>query len=173
MHLRTALGAILLTTASVTPALAAPDQAASAKPSASTKPAQAAAARPAAKDVFLTVRDANVADAYGETPLHKAVAANDNATVLDNSAVIYSFAVDHLRNVTEAYRRRMLDGSVVQGVEGMVADIAGYSLRPWGFDPADVSQAVLLGYGLAHMLTRQLTELADRVKKLAPDEPHR
>ena len=43
--------------------------------------------------------------------------------------------------------RRMLDGSVAQGVEGMVADIAGYSLRPWGFDPADVSQAVLLGYG--------------------------
>jgi signal transduction histidine kinase len=32
--------------------------------------------------------------------------------------------------------------------------------------------AVLIGYGLAHMLTRQLTELADRVTKLAPDEPH-
>jgi hypothetical protein len=29
--------------------------------------------------------------------------------MLDRSAVIYSFAVDHLRNVTETYRRRMLD----------------------------------------------------------------
>ena len=29
--------------------------------------------------------------------------------MLNHSAVIYSFAVDHLRNVTEAYRRRMLD----------------------------------------------------------------
>lgn len=45
--------------------------------------------------------------------------------------------------------RRMLDGAVAQGVAGMVADIAGYSLRPWGFDPADVTQPVLLGYGTA------------------------
>jgi pimeloyl-ACP methyl ester carboxylesterase len=29
----------------------------------------------------------------------------------------------------------------------MVADIAGYMLRPWGFDPADVRVPVLLGYG--------------------------
>jgi hypothetical protein len=29
--------------------------------------------------------------------------------MLDRSVVIYSFAVDHLRNVTETYRRRMLD----------------------------------------------------------------
>ena len=45
--------------------------------------------------------------------------------------------------------RRMLDGAVAQGAVGMVADIAGYSLRPWGFDPADVTQPVLLGYGAA------------------------
>ena len=44
---------------------------------------------------------------------------------------------------------RMLDGAVAQGAVGMVADIAGYSLRPWGFDPADVTQPVLLGYGVA------------------------
>jgi pimeloyl-ACP methyl ester carboxylesterase len=43
----------------------------------------------------------------------------------------------------------MLDGAVAQGAVGMVADIAGYSLRPWGFDPADVTQPVLLGYGAA------------------------
>jgi hypothetical protein len=30
--------------------------------------------------------------------------------LLEKTAVIYSFAVDHLRNVTETYRRRMLDG---------------------------------------------------------------
>ena len=44
---------------------------------------------------------------------------------------------------------RMLKGAVAQGAVGMVADIAGYSLRPWGFDPADVAQPVLLGYGAA------------------------
>jgi pimeloyl-ACP methyl ester carboxylesterase len=43
----------------------------------------------------------------------------------------------------------MLDASLVQGSAGMVADIAGYSLRPWGFDPADVRVPVLLGYGVA------------------------
>ena len=40
----------------------------------------------------------------------------------------------------------MLDGATAQGVVGMVADIAGYSLRPWGFDPPR-SRGVLLGYG--------------------------
>lgn len=43
--------------------------------------------------------------------------------------------------------RTMLDGAVAQGVTGMVADIIGYSLRPWGFEPADVAQPALLGYG--------------------------
>jgi pimeloyl-ACP methyl ester carboxylesterase len=43
--------------------------------------------------------------------------------------------------------RVMLDRGFAQGVTGMVADIVGYSLRPWGFDPADVAQPVLLGYG--------------------------
>lgn len=45
--------------------------------------------------------------------------------------------------------QRMLGGAVAQGAVGMVADIAGYSLRPWGFDPADVAHPVLLGYGAA------------------------
>jgi pimeloyl-ACP methyl ester carboxylesterase len=48
--------------------------------------------------------------------------------------------------------RQMMDGATAQGVVGMVADIAGYSLRPWGFDPADVAAAVLLGYGAADAL---------------------
>jgi pimeloyl-ACP methyl ester carboxylesterase len=43
--------------------------------------------------------------------------------------------------------RAMLDAALEQGVAGMVADIAGYTLRPWGFDPSDVGAEVLLGYG--------------------------
>jgi pimeloyl-ACP methyl ester carboxylesterase len=45
--------------------------------------------------------------------------------------------------------RAMLDEALAQGGAGMVADIAGYTLRPWGFDPADVAAPVLLGYGSA------------------------
>ncbi len=41
----------------------------------------------------------------------------------------------------------MLDDALVQGACGMVADIAGYMLRPWGFEPADVRAEVLLVYG--------------------------
>lgn len=41
----------------------------------------------------------------------------------------------------------MLGVAVRQGTTGMVADIAGYSLRPWGFDPADVQARTLLLYG--------------------------
>ena len=42
---------------------------------------------------------------------------------------------------------RMMDDALAQGARGMVADIAGYSLQPWGFDPADVTADVLLAYG--------------------------
>lgn len=41
----------------------------------------------------------------------------------------------------------MLDRAFSQGGAGMVADIAGYSLRHWGFEPADVAAPVLLGFG--------------------------
>jgi pimeloyl-ACP methyl ester carboxylesterase len=34
-----------------------------------------------------------------------------------------------------------------QGAAGMAMDIAGYSLRPWGFDPSQVQQKTLLIYG--------------------------
>jgi pimeloyl-ACP methyl ester carboxylesterase len=43
--------------------------------------------------------------------------------------------------------RRMLDETLAQGTAGMVADVAGYTLQPWGFEPADVAADVLLGYG--------------------------
>ncbi|WP_219415563.1 alpha/beta fold hydrolase [Pseudonocardia nigra] len=45
--------------------------------------------------------------------------------------------------------RAMLDEALAQGGAGMIADIAGYTLQPWGFEPADVAAEVLLGYGAA------------------------
>lgn len=48
--------------------------------------------------------------------------------------------------------RRMLDEAFVQGGAGMVAEIAGYTLQHWGFESADVTAPVLLGYGAEDML---------------------
>ncbi|MEJ3657345.1 alpha/beta fold hydrolase [Actinomycetes bacterium KLBMP 9759] len=42
--------------------------------------------------------------------------------------------------------RDLVDSTLAQGVVGMVADVAGYSLRPWGFEPSSVAADVLLGY---------------------------
>ena len=47
-------------------------------------------------------------------------------------------------------RRRlgdMLQAAFAQGTHGLAADIAGYSLRPWGFEPGDVEAETLLIYG--------------------------
>jgi pimeloyl-ACP methyl ester carboxylesterase len=41
----------------------------------------------------------------------------------------------------------MLEAAFVQGARGLAADIAGYSLQPWGFEPADVRARTLLLYG--------------------------
>jgi pimeloyl-ACP methyl ester carboxylesterase len=43
----------------------------------------------------------------------------------------------------------MLDVAFSQGVTGLAADLAGYSLRPWGFDPGDVHAKTLLLNGSA------------------------
>lgn len=43
--------------------------------------------------------------------------------------------------------RRMLDTAFAAGAGGMAAEVGGYTLAPWGFDPADVRAEVLLGYG--------------------------
>jgi pimeloyl-ACP methyl ester carboxylesterase len=51
---------------------------------------------------------------------------------------------------TDGVRERlatMLAESYRQGATGMAQDIAGYTLAPWGFAPADVQQPVLLVYG--------------------------
>jgi pimeloyl-ACP methyl ester carboxylesterase len=51
---------------------------------------------------------------------------------------------------TDGVRARlatMLAESYRQGATGMAQDIAGYTLAPWGFEPAEVHQPVLLVYG--------------------------
>jgi pimeloyl-ACP methyl ester carboxylesterase len=40
----------------------------------------------------------------------------------------------------------MLEAAFAQGATGMAGDIAGYMLRPWGFDPAEVRAKTLLVY---------------------------
>ncbi len=47
----------------------------------------------------------------------------------------------------------MLDLALAQGPTGMVDDIAGYCLRPWGLRPAEVPAKVLLRYGTADPVT--------------------
>jgi pimeloyl-ACP methyl ester carboxylesterase len=41
----------------------------------------------------------------------------------------------------------MLATALQQGAAGIVADIASYTLRPWGFEPPDVAAKTLLLYG--------------------------
>ena len=41
----------------------------------------------------------------------------------------------------------MLQAAFAQGATGLSADIAGYCLRPWGFEPADVQAKTLCLYG--------------------------
>jgi len=41
----------------------------------------------------------------------------------------------------------MLRDAFVQGAAGMVRDIAGYTLQPWGFEPREVAAKTLLLYG--------------------------
>ena len=41
----------------------------------------------------------------------------------------------------------MLRAAFVQGSRGLAADIAGYCLQPWGFEPEDVQAETLLLYG--------------------------
>jgi len=43
----------------------------------------------------------------------------------------------------------MLAEAFAQGAEGMAADVAGYCLQPWGFEPGEVHQKTLLVYGAA------------------------
>jgi pimeloyl-ACP methyl ester carboxylesterase len=54
---------------------------------------------------------------------------------------------DVLTPPVRARLRTMLDVASAQGVTGVVADLAGYTLAEWGFAPAQVAAEVLLAYG--------------------------
>jgi pimeloyl-ACP methyl ester carboxylesterase len=43
--------------------------------------------------------------------------------------------------------QRMLDAAFAQGTAGVVADLAGYTVQPWGFAPDQIRADVLLCYG--------------------------
>lgn len=60
-------------------------------------------------------------------------------TPADDAALALPGARDRLE--------RMLQAAFAQGVKGMVGDIAGYCLQPWGFDPSEVQAKTLLLYG--------------------------
>ena len=47
----------------------------------------------------------------------------------------------------------LLRAAFAQGSTGLVSDLAGYTLRPWGFEPADVRAETLLLYGSADPIT--------------------
>jgi pimeloyl-ACP methyl ester carboxylesterase len=41
----------------------------------------------------------------------------------------------------------MLQTALAQGMQGLAADLAGYCLQPWGFEPAEVQAKTLCLYG--------------------------
>ena len=41
----------------------------------------------------------------------------------------------------------MLDAAFAQGAAGLAADLAGYTLRPWGFEPSQLQAKTLCLYG--------------------------
>ena len=73
--------------------------------------------------------------------------------------------------------RAMIELTLAQGDTGMIADLAGYTLRPWGFDPADVAAPVLLGYGAADFVGPQHGEwwqkkVQNGTLEIVPDVGH-
>ena len=72
----------------------------------------------------------------------------------------------------------MFGEAFAQGATGMVADIAGYCLRPWGFEPGDVGQKTLLVYGARDPMTGSKhgrwwqQHLPDARLEMVPDAGH-
>jgi pimeloyl-ACP methyl ester carboxylesterase len=72
----------------------------------------------------------------------------------------------------------MLRAAFAQGATGLAADIAGYCLQPWGFEPSEVEAKTLLLYGSRDPLAgpghaRWWHErLPDARLELAPDAGH-
>jgi pimeloyl-ACP methyl ester carboxylesterase len=70
-------------------------------------------------------------------------------------AVVGGGPVDEPALSRDGARQRvaaMLGEAFEQGATGMAADVAGYALRPWGFEPGDVRQKSLLIYGAGDKL---------------------
>jgi pimeloyl-ACP methyl ester carboxylesterase len=57
----------------------------------------------------------------------------------DDDALAIPGAAERLKN--------MMDAAFSQGTTGLAADIAGYCLHPWGFEPAEVQAKTLCLYG--------------------------
>lgn len=95
------------------------------------------------------LRGASAADAHAALtaamgPMVESLTGDDRLAVLgvgeaDGAVMARPGVADRLRG--------MVDETFAQGAAGMVADVAGYTLQPWGFEPADVTADVLLGYG--------------------------
>jgi pimeloyl-ACP methyl ester carboxylesterase len=72
----------------------------------------------------------------------------------------------------------MLRAAFAQGAAGLAADIAGYCLQPWGFEPEEVEATTLLLYGSrdpvagpAHARWWQ-ERIPDARLEVAPDAGH-
>jgi pimeloyl-ACP methyl ester carboxylesterase len=72
----------------------------------------------------------------------------------------------------------MFAEAFAQGPTGMVAEIAGYCIRPWGFEPSDVRQKSLLIYGARDPITGSKhgrwwqQNLPDARLEMVPDAGH-
>ncbi len=53
---------------------------------------------------------------------------------------------------TRARLGEMLRVAFMQGPDGLAADLAGYCLQPWGFEPGEIEAKVLLLYGSRDLL---------------------
>nr|QLK00758.1 alpha/beta fold hydrolase [Micromonospora carbonacea] len=105
---------------------------------------------PRQRDMMAALRDRPVADVRAQ--LDAALAALVPSDPRDPAAVRLLGANPADRAVAgdPAVAARigdMLAGAFTQGVRGIADDIAGYSLRPWGFTPDQVGAATLLLYG--------------------------
>jgi pimeloyl-ACP methyl ester carboxylesterase len=80
-------------------------------------------------------------------PMAAAAADPDGALALvgGGSAAEAALAVPGVRDQLVA----AITAAFAQGPAGLASDMAAYTLRPWGFEPADVAAKVLLLYGSA------------------------
>lgn len=82
------------------------------------------------------------------TPMFEGMFAAGGADLLTDLAGIDGSADGAvLTPPVRARLRTMLEVATAQGVTGMVADLAGYTLAEWGFTPEEVAADVLLAYG--------------------------